>query len=113
YVEAFEIFLALSKSNWPENFDDPLIGLFLLICDLAINPTRGFPLDIESFEEFIFDVDVGIRFVQLSVAIENHPHLRTAIRSCSRDEYVSVSEQIIGSARYDHPLGALEVIVGW
>ncbi|MEN9480407.1 MAG: hypothetical protein RLZZ298_1802 [Pseudomonadota bacterium] len=86
YVEAFEQFLALSKSTWPEDMNDPIIGLFLLICDLAINPTRGFPLNIESFEDFITDADVGVRFTQLSFAVADLPHLRTAIHSHSREE---------------------------
>ncbi len=113
YVEAFEQFLALSKSAWPEDIDDPLIGLFLLVCDLAINPTRGFPLEIESFEDFITDVDVGVRFTRLSLAVADLPHLKTAIRSYSRDEYVEVSEQLTAETGYDHPLTALEAVARW
>jgi hypothetical protein len=113
YVEAFEQFLALSKSNWPKDIDDPIVGLFLLVCDLAINPTRGFPFDIESFEDFILDVDVGVRFMRLSTVVADKPHLRTAIRSLSRDEYVEVSEQLTASAGYDHPLSALQEIADW
>jgi hypothetical protein len=48
YVTAFEKFLELSGCNWPETIDDPIVNLFLLICDLAINPTVGFPFDVES-----------------------------------------------------------------
>jgi|GEM_PF-590141 len=113
YVEAFDQFLALSKSDWPEDINDPIIGLFLLVCDLAINPTRGFPLDIESFEDFITDVDVGIRFTRLSLAVVNLPHLRNAIRSYSREEYMEVSEQLTDEAGYDHPLAALEAVSLW
>lgn len=113
YVEAFEQFLALSKSDWPEDIDDPIIGLFLLICDLAINPTRGFPLDIESFEDFITDVDVGVRFTRLSLAVASLSHLRTAIRLYSRAEYVAVSEQLTTYVSYDHPLSALEAVTLW
>ncbi len=113
YVEGFEQFLLLSKSDWPEDIDDPVIGLFLLICDLAINPTSGFPLDIESFEDFITDVDVGVRFTRLSLAVARLPNLRTAIQSYSREEYVAVSEQLADEVGYDHPLAALEVITLW
>lgn len=113
YLEAFEQFLALSKSDWPENINDPIIGLFLLICDLAINPTRGFTLDIESFEDFIIDVDVGVRFTRLSLAVANLPHLKTAICSYSREEYVAVSEQLTAEVGYDHPIAALEAVALW
>lgn len=113
YVEAFDQFLALSKSDWPEEINDPIIGLFLLVCDLAINPTRGFPLDIESFEDFITDVDVGVRFTRLSLAVANLPHLRNAIQSYSREEYVEVSKQLTDEVGYDHPLAALEAVSLW
>lgn len=113
YVEAFECFLKLSESDWPKDISDPIVGLFLLICDLAINPTRGFPLDIECFEDFIIDVDVGIRFARLSMAVAGLPHLRTAIRSYSREEYVEVSELLTAEVGYDHPLAALEEVAQW
>ena len=113
YVEAFETFLRISESDWPTDLNDPLIGLFLLICDLAINPTRGFPFDIEVFEDFVIDVDVGIRFTQLSLAVKTLPELKTAIRAYSREEYITVSEQLTNEVGYDHPLIALEEIVQW
>ena len=94
-------------------FDEPIVSLFLLICDLAINPTRGFPLDIEHFENFIRDVDVGIRFTVLSQAVKRLPHLKTAIREHSREEYVSISEELTSAVGYDHPLDALEAVAAW
>ncbi|WP_139253261.1 hypothetical protein [Burkholderia ubonensis] len=113
YVEAFENFLEISKSEWPENLDDPLVGLFLLICDLAINPTRGIPYNIEIFENFIDDVDVGVRFLCLSQAVNHLPHLRSYIREYSKAEYVIASELLAEACGFDKPLAALEEIVGW
>jgi hypothetical protein len=113
YVEAFETFLSLSGSGWPNDFYDPILGLFLLICDLAINPTRGFPLDIESFEDFIEDVDVGVRFLRLSLIVKDLPHLKTSIRAYSREEYAEVSAQLTNATGYDHPFEALEAVASW
>ncbi|WP_424950803.1 hypothetical protein [Deinococcus sp.] len=113
YVEAFEVFLNLSDSAWPKNFDDPVIGLFLLICDIAINPTRGFPLDIEDYKNFIEDVDVGVRFHKLCLSIEGLPHLKESIHQYSKDEYFSFSRQICVKAGYDAPLQGLEAIERW
>lgn len=113
YVEAFDWFLKLSKSEWPIYFDDPIVSLFLLVLDIAINPTRGFPLDIEEFENFIVDVDVGIRFVALSQAVGQLPHLRTAIHDHSRDEYIEIAGKLCGATGYDHPMRALKVINDW
>lgn len=113
YVEAFEAFLKLSESDWPTDIRGPLVGIFLLICDLAINPTRGFPLDLECFENFIDDVDVGVRFTRLCRALRELPHLKTAIAEYSREEYVAVSEELTTRAGCDHPLAALAKIAEW
>ncbi|KDB83928.1 hypothetical protein L495_0542 [Bordetella bronchiseptica CARE970018BB] len=113
YVEAFEHFLDVSKSEWPDNLDDPLVGLFLLICDIAINPTRGFPNNIEIYENFIDDVDVGVRFLRLSQAVERLPHLRSYIQKYSKTEYALASELLTEACGLDKPLAALGEIVSW
>lgn len=113
YVEAFDRFLELSESEWPSDVRGPLVGIFLLICDLAINPTRGIPLDIEYFEDFIADVDVGVRFTLLCQALRELPHLKHAIVDYSREEYIQVSAELTERAGYDHPLSALIAIAEW
>lgn len=73
YMEAFEVFLKYTKFTKPITLTDPLIGLFLLLCDIAINPTNGFPLDIYDFENFIIKNDPGIRFYLLCNFIGKYP----------------------------------------
>lgn len=111
YVAAFVEFLNQSGSDWPESIDSPLIGLFLLICDLAINPTRGFPLEIEDFEAFIADVDPGARFTLLCQAARKYPELKSAIIAYSKDEYTSVSSILVKRVGYDEPATALQAVV--
>lgn len=113
YVEAFESFLTLSKSEWPGTLEDPLVALFLLICDLAMNPTRGLPIEIEVFENFIRDVDVGVRFTLLCQAEAKLPHLKTAITAYSKEEYISVSEELAAQVGYDHPLMGQNAVCQW
>ena len=113
YVEAFEVFLELSESEWPFELRSPLVGVFLLVCDLAINPTRGFPLDVECFENFIADVDVGVRFTLLCQALRELPHLKNAITNYSREEYIQVSAELTAHTGYDHPLSSLSKIAAW
>jgi hypothetical protein len=114
YITAFEVFLKITKSDWPARIDDPLVGLFLLLCDLALNPSRGFPLQIANYRNFITDVDPGIRFVQLCKVIGNeHPDLRKTITEYSREEYIRVSEILTNSCGYDHPMRTLEEVVRW
>ena len=111
YGAAFEHFLELTGFAWPERIDDPLVALFLLVCDLAINPTRGFPLPIISPEDLIRDIDPGTRFTCLSAAAKQNPELAGAIQQRSREEYIAVAEALTEPCSYDHPMSALETII--
>jgi hypothetical protein len=111
YAQGFELFLRLTGTNWPERHDDPLVGLFLLICDLAINPTRGFPLDIESFEDFISDVDPGARFTRLCLAAAETPALTKAIQTFSTLEYEYVAVRLTERCGYDDPRRAIDAVI--
>jgi hypothetical protein len=111
YVSAFEEFLRLTGFAWPERIDDPMIALFLLICDLAINPTRGIPLQIARPGNILVDIDPGMRFDQLCDAAAAHPELASAIQSRSRDEYIQVSHALTWANAYDHPMEALATVV--
>lgn len=113
YVEAFESFLKLTETEWPNTLFDPIVPLFLLVCDLSINPTRAFPLDVEHLENLIPDVDAGIRFGELCLTIKKMPHLKTVIKELSYDEYVEVSKALTEAIGYDHPLSALQEVVRW
>lgn len=113
YGGAFEHFLELSESPWPEHINDPVVDLFLLVCDLAINPTRGFPLEIDSFEHFIQEVDVGMRFTNFAICVARQPHLKKAIRDHSREEYAAVATDLCDMCGYDHPFVALAEISKW
>ncbi|MBY3526776.1 hypothetical protein HFN72_12560 [Rhizobium laguerreae] len=113
YVEAFAAFLNLSGSDWPPNLNSALVALFLLICDLAINPTRGIPFEVESFEGFITDVDVGVRFTRLCFAVKERPELRDAIKEYSKNDYIAVSAVLSELTGYDHPMTALQEVREW
>ncbi|MFT4053860.1 MAG: hypothetical protein QM681_05095 [Novosphingobium sp.] len=113
YGEAFDAFLEATGWPPPARMDDPAVALFLLICDLAINPTAGFPLEIENFESFIADVDPGIRFIRLCEAARNSPDLRTMIRDYSREEYVLAGDTLAKACGYAPVLSGLEAIAAW
>ncbi|MDB5398763.1 MAG: hypothetical protein QOF70_4014 [Acetobacteraceae bacterium] len=111
YGAAFDHFLELTGFTWPDRIDDPLVALFLLVCDLAINPTRGFPLPIISPKDLIVDIDPGARFTHLCEAAKHDPGLAGAIQRRSREEYIAVAEALTQSCGYDHPMLALKTIV--
>ncbi len=113
YVEAFEAFLKLSETKWPEKISDSVVGLFLLVCDLAINPTRGIPINVERFENLIVDVDVGVRFTSLCLAVRELPHLKKAVKDYSKEEYIAISNELTRLTSYDHPLTGLHDVIKW
>jgi hypothetical protein len=109
YVAAFNEFLAVTQSVQPERFDDPLVGLFLLICDIALNPVAGFPLPVVNFESFIFDNNPGARFHLLCMLVRDRlPHLKSAIKQHSREEYVDVSDRLCEAAKDVSPARVAE-----
>lgn len=114
YGKAFEVFLKMTNSDEPEHIDDPLVALFMLICDLSINPTAGFPSQIVDFENFYLDADPGIRFAVLCDSVARcHPELRTFIKSYSRDEYLEAASLLTDACGYESPMRALESIASW
>lgn len=113
YGDAFRKFLELSETEWPDEFDDPIIGLFLLVCDLAINPCVGFPLDIKNFERFIVDCDAGCRFTKMSIMIAKLPELKGLIKNYSKEEYELAVSALCKASGYVSPLVAAETVAGW
>jgi hypothetical protein len=114
YREAFDTFLKLTEFDWPATIDDPLVGLFLLICDIAINPGAGFPMPITFFSTFMDDVNPGMRFLFLCRAIaKNRVHFRGAISKYSRDEYAEVSAELTRPLLIHHPLLVAKTVAKW
>lgn len=95
YGSAFAEFLKLSESSEPIDIIDPLIALFLFICDMSINPTAGFPAPIEDYENFFLDADPGIRFAVLCKAIAKQaPELRAFVKNYSKEEYQELTQSL-------------------
>ena len=114
YVEAFKAFLQLAELEWPQSIDHPTVALFLLVCDLAINPGVGFPLTLRSFKVFIEDVDPGMRFLYLCRTVATkRQELKMFIIEYSRDEYAAATEALAISLLVDSPLAIVETVNRW
>lgn len=115
YVSAFQHFLKLTESEWPEHVDDPLVSLFLLVCDLAINPGSGFPVTVApNFATFIEDVNPGARFTMFCRFIaKNFPTMKGAIRQHSRQEYAELTSELAHAYKDFPPLLLSEVCAKW
>lgn len=114
YIEAFELFLQVTNLDKPINLLDSTVGLFLLVCDLAINPTNGFPLDIYDFKGFIAKNDPGIRFILLCSVISKKPnYFINKITSYSKDEYISLSKELSEIIGCECPYESIATVLSW
>ena len=106
YIRAFEHFLKQTESDWPERVDYPLVSLFLLVCDLAINPGSGFPVTVApNFATFIDDVNPGTRFtIFCSFIAKKFPATKGAIRRNSREEYAEITGELANAYKDCPPL---------
>src|SRR3546814_10512042 len=86
YGKAFSHFLKETELDWPSSIDHPTVGLFLLICDMAINPGSGFPYAPKFFASFIHDTDPGSRFLMLS---------RLVVLKCRSEEHTSELQSLM------------------
>jgi hypothetical protein len=114
YGKAFEAFLQGTEIDWPPSIDHPSVALFLLVCDLSINPGEGFPLPLQYFSSFVTDVDPGMRFLFFcrTIATER-PDLVRAIVDYSRAEYFEVAQALTQPLILISPLKIAETVERW
>ena len=115
YVKAFEEFLSRVELEWPSTVDHPVVALFLLICDMALNPGSGFPFSpAPHYQSFITDTVPGIRFTALSVMVRlKCPGVIGAITNYTRAEYKDVTEQLASILLDRSPLEIAETCGLW
>lgn len=113
YTEAFRAFLNLAQVERPAGVHDPIVGLFLLICDMALNPGSGFPFTVNSVATFVEDVDPGTRFLFLAMAVGEDRELAGLIREYSREEYAEVSQRLADATKLHPPLDIARVVSAW
>ncbi len=114
YIKAFNAFLKMAELDWPPSIDHSTVALFLLVCDMAVNPGKGFPFPLLSPQTFIKDTDPGMRFLFLSrtVATKCRDTVQL-IRAYSREEYAEVSERLAEALITWSPLTICGEIVRW
>ncbi|XHI04815.1 hypothetical protein ACFC2A_14645 [Enterobacter hormaechei] len=114
YYSAFELFLKILNKQRPASVDSPLVALYLLLIDIAINPAEGFPFTIEYYEDFVKDTDPGIRFMNLCNAVkENFPEFKDIIKEYSREEYWTISNSLCEYLDIHSPYECLSELADW
>lgn len=114
YAEAFHYFLGLTGQDLPSEIDDPVVGLFLVVCDISINPAECFIEDLIDFERLVEVHDPGLRFIQLCLAIkDNISSFRSCITDYSATEYWKVSDLLCSATGLTSPLTLLQTVASW
>lgn len=95
YVRAFEVFLEWSGEDWPATVDDAIVGLFLLICDVALSPSEGLFLPMTDPASIVWSTDPAWRFLFLCrSAKEEGSDFKRSIKTYSPQEYWDVSQRL-------------------
>lgn len=114
YYSAFELFLKILNEQRPASVGSPLVALYLLLIDIAINPAEGFPFTIEYYEDFVKDTDPGIRFMNLCNAVkDNFPEFKDNIKEYSREEYWTISNSLCEYLHIHSPYECLSELADW
>lgn len=114
YGKALLYFLDQLGEVLPSEVDTPLVALFLLVCDIALNPSEGFVYDIVDFNGFYELTDPGYRFTLVcEVIAKKLPHLKHYIKHYSKDEYIYVAEEICRECHFLAPHEISGKIKSW
>jgi hypothetical protein len=99
YTAAFDFFLNFTGLEQPATFDDASIGLFLLLCDICINPVEALFERIERLNRLIEVHDPGVRFLKLCQVIrDDRRFFYSSISNYSREEYINASNELCSRA---------------
>lgn len=114
YGHAFSVFLTQAEEEWPATADDPIVGLFLLICDLALSPSEGLLLPMTDPSALIWSTDPAWRFLFLcGIAKDKGYEFKRSIQKYSADEYWHVSEILSSALLSPGPREIATTVVGW
>jgi hypothetical protein len=114
YVDAFICYLnILGLAEWPNTPDHSLVGLFLVICDLAMNPADGLLTELKEPEKLIMVTDPGWRFVLFCEAARSDKSLQSAIVNYTSEEYWDITERLSAALATPSPRRIAETVSEW
>jgi len=114
YNSAFEGFLKVLGEERPASVESPLVALYLLLIDIAINPGEGFPFNIVNYESFVDDTCPGTRFIFLCRVVKDcYPEFKTLITKYSPEEYYFISNALCDALNLYSPGEYLSKFVDW
>jgi hypothetical protein len=108
YSVAFEFFLQATGLPTPADFDEASVNLFLLVCDIALNPSAGYPDDIDPRRDFVRDYHPGMRFVRLCDEVKQCHAILDEVEKVGRSSYLNASQRLCSKLKWADPVSAAE-----
>jgi len=102
YGRAFELYLQLAHLSEPETPRDDCVNLFLLLCDIALNPAVGYAESLDPARLFVHDFHPGVRFESLCRAVAADHGILSA-EFPSLEAYEAVSGRLCGELGWKTP----------
>ena len=114
YLEAFDVFLNIINEERPVFLDDNILSLFLLVCDLSINPNNGFPLDIYDINNFILKNDPGLRFFFICrIILKDKGHYLAKCNEPTKETYIDLTKLISKKLGCISSYESLSNVISW
>lgn len=114
YLKAFAVFIEFCQLEEPDDASDPVIAMFLLVCDIALNPSEGLLFPINGIESLVYSTDPGWRFVFLCTIIKKlGKPFAQSIKHCNAEEYWKTSSKLCQEILSPSPKAIAEKIHQW
>jgi hypothetical protein len=114
YSSAFKFFCAALQEAIPSDPNDPLVAMFLLVCDVAMNPAEFLLLPPKTIQEIERAIHPGHRFV---AACETLKKLGSVfyknITRFTKEEYEVAVERICAENGWASPLDIAAEMARW
>lgn len=111
YGAAMNYYFKHSNLSEPTSVHDPKINLFLLLCDIALNPDEGYPNPISNDGNFVYRTHPGIRFIKLCKILSENQEVLKILENLSLKSYEAVCEIFCRKAGWATPMEVFEQIL--
>lgn len=114
YVSAFQFFCRELQESIPSDPNDPLVAMFLLVCDVAMNPAEFLLLPAEQSENIERIIHPGHRFVAVCETLKRlGPVFYKSITGCTKAEYEVCVSRLCAENDWASPLDIAAEMARW
>ncbi len=103
YLKAFNTFLQITRLNIGNDPCSSAVNLFLITCDIALNPSHGYPNVLSSWKDFIKEWHPGFRFFCICSYLANRKKLINEVAINTESEYKEMINEICNAIGYETP----------